>query len=558
MSVLDHFLTEISRFLRAKDAAGLRSYLKVEPPLPQIYTQLSQELKAAYRDGSQLDQHISKVVPEDEDAKPDDGNSWPAFQAFLKEYLEFWRDVNFEDLLATHAQLNSLVGTCIYAMSNGPLGLCILSTTLQLCEALSKLAMTLDKRPDLTRSVRGGTQGERKTLVERTSETIQRAFTTCLADRGQSRNGVGRDGKPEGKKIGIYSFANLVLKLLVQCRKTRLASQIFTNVTQHSPPLPLYPASQRVTYLYYLGRFMFSNNHFYWSQLALQSAYDQCRARCISQRRLIVTYLIAANTILGKFPSTTLLSRPEASGLAEKFVPIFEAIRRGDLVSFKRALGPEGGNERWFFQKGLLLPLQSRCEVLVWRSLARRVFLLTYSTPTDANSRTAPSLDINYLVEAARYCQKILEGWQRPGDPSTMQSIRQHTNTIFLQTSLPELQPPARPLKLMANRGIVFGNREPKIADVEALVASLVQQGFLRGFVSHKHQRFAILGAKQRGGALKAGFPEPWTIIQEAAQTGGHDSPTAVPGWVSEERAISGLGGVVNLSGIARPVGSGT
>ena len=79
--------------------------------------------------------------------------------------------------------------------------------------------MTLDKRPDLTRRLRMSNidQGEtRKTLVEGTAESIQRAFTMCLTERSANRNGIGRDGKPEGKKIGIYSFANLVLKLLFQ------------------------------------------------------------------------------------------------------------------------------------------------------------------------------------------------------------------------------------------------------------------------------------------------------------------------------------------------------
>jgi hypothetical protein len=81
--------------------------------------------------------------------------------------------------------------------------------------------MTLDKRPDLTRRMRKMSNidqgGEtRKSLVEGTAESIQRAFTMCLTERSTNRNGVGRDGKPEGKKVGIYSFANLVLKLLVQ------------------------------------------------------------------------------------------------------------------------------------------------------------------------------------------------------------------------------------------------------------------------------------------------------------------------------------------------------
>ena len=41
---------------------------------------------------------------------------------------------------------------------------------------------------------------------------------------------------------------------IYQCRKSRLAIQMFTNIAASGPPLALFPASQRVTYLYYLGR----------------------------------------------------------------------------------------------------------------------------------------------------------------------------------------------------------------------------------------------------------------------------------------------------------------
>jgi hypothetical protein len=59
-------------------------------------------------------------------------------------------------------------------------------------------------------------------LVEGTAESIQRAFTMCLTERTANRNGIGRDGKPEGKKVGIYSFANMVLRLLFQVWNTSL------------------------------------------------------------------------------------------------------------------------------------------------------------------------------------------------------------------------------------------------------------------------------------------------------------------------------------------------
>jgi hypothetical protein len=114
---------------------------------------------------------------------------------------------------------DSCRSACITALSNSQLGIIVLPATIQLCDALAKLAMTLDKRPDLTRRLRKVANidsGEtRKSLVEGTAESIQRAFTMCLTERSSNRNGI-KDGKPEGKKIGIYSFANLVLKLLFQ------------------------------------------------------------------------------------------------------------------------------------------------------------------------------------------------------------------------------------------------------------------------------------------------------------------------------------------------------
>lgn len=258
--------------------------------------------------------------------------------------------------------------------------------------------------------------------------------------------------------------------------------------------------------------------------------------------------------ILGRFPSQILSTRPEAQGIIDKFIPIARAIQKGDIVAFKHALGPETGNEQWFFKKGILLPLLYRCEVLVWRSLARRIFLLTYQFPTDPKSRKAPTLDFASLVSAAQYCQKKLEGWQRPVDAITqMQAGRTHTNALFIKK--PDLAPPPQgPKILSAHQGTVFGNTMPEYLEVEAIVASLVQQGLLHGYISHAQGKFAIVGSKQRGGPLNAGFPRVWEVLKARAEAEGKDAE--VPGWVRNERK-GGMGGVVNLSGIARPVGSG-
>ncbi|KIN08491.1 hypothetical protein OIDMADRAFT_109463 [Oidiodendron maius Zn] len=475
MSIVNEYLQSILELLRAKNSVELQFYLRVEPDpqLPDNFLRLSQELKTSYRDSNVLERHITKLLPENDDTRVDEGDVWPGFLAFIKEYLEYWRDVNFDDLLETHSQLSGLANACITALSHAQYGIIILPATIQLCFSLAKLAMTLDKRPDLTsrlRKVANVDQGEsQKSLVEGTAESIQRAFTMCLTERSLNRNGIGKDGKPEGKKIGIYSFANLVLKLLFQVSLTCQTMKEFT------------------------------------------------------------------------------------SGVLEKFAPVTKAIRRGDLVAFKRALGPESGNEQWFFKKGILLPLLHRCEILVWRSLARRVFLLTYQFPTDPNTRKAPTLDLIDLTAAAEYCQKALEGWQKPVKSTQMQSGRMHMNAMFMKA--PDLAPPPEGRKkLVAHQGVVFGNMMPDLVQVEAIVASLVQQGLLHGFISHGQGKFAILGSKQRGGPLNAGFPTVWEAIKDRAESEGRHSE--VPGWVRGERK-GGMGGVINLSGVARPVGSG-
>ena len=83
----------------------------------------------------------------------------------------------------------------------------LLKTSMSLSETLARYTMTLNRRPDLTRRLRA--VDEDKSIAESSAEIIQKIFTTCLTDRSS-----GRYSKPEGKKTGVYMFANLVLKLL--------------------------------------------------------------------------------------------------------------------------------------------------------------------------------------------------------------------------------------------------------------------------------------------------------------------------------------------------------
>ena len=99
--------------------------------------------------------------------------------------------------------------------------------------------------------------------------------------------------------------------------------------------------AQRVTYLYYLGRYHFANNHFYRAQRCLQSAYDECHARATKQRKLILTFLLASSVCLGRLLSSQTLALPEANwpdeqtGLALPFKMLCDTIREGDVGKFE-------------------------------------------------------------------------------------------------------------------------------------------------------------------------------------------------------------------------------
>ncbi|KAE8133657.1 hypothetical protein BDV38DRAFT_274109 [Aspergillus pseudotamarii] len=613
--VLDRFLSGISEIIRNRDGSKLQDFLQIEPPLSDIYRQMVEELRRQYPSGSKeadLLRRCEGLVP-----RTKNGSSWAAFPTFMKLYFTFLRDVNVDNLLETYNLLKGLVNQY---------GVIVLPTVLYLSKVLAKLAMGLDRRPELIAHLlrmEGRSDQdesiEKVTLVEKSANVVREAFIKCLTDRSGT---PGVHGKPEGKRVGIYLMANLCLKLLFQCGKLRNAEQMFSSISAQSPPLKYFPASQRVTYLYYLGRYLFSNNLFYPAQIALQSAYDQCHHQALSQKRVILTYLIPCNMIMGRFPSLELLQRPESEGLSDKFVPICRLIVRGDYIAFREHLALDSPATEWFAQKGILLALRNRCEILVWRALARKVFIHGgfHGEPQGSAQRGPPPfLYLHKLETAVRWLQSQhaqsmhgslgfspsgqnrdaqagrnefgsqlvyklpdhdfagvneVDGPESKPDPDLLSKFEdflvpdgcfdvmgqwQSNSPGVLVDGQPdvdysqyELDPYTHRVELDAETD--QGKPTPMMRELESVLASLLTQGLMRGYLTHKNPRFAIPGARLRG-ALPTGFPNVWQTISARESEDGR-----VPGWVQPPPPMAGgglaAGGgrVVNLSG-ARPVG---
>jgi hypothetical protein len=93
----------------------------------------------------------------------------------------------------------------------------MLPTVIYLCRALSNFAGNIEASPELLSQFRRQDRNvtdegtEKVTLVEETANAARESFIKCLTDRSGT---AGVNGKPEGKRKGIYLLANLCLKLL--------------------------------------------------------------------------------------------------------------------------------------------------------------------------------------------------------------------------------------------------------------------------------------------------------------------------------------------------------
>jgi len=214
-----------------------------------------------------------------------------------------------------------------------------------------------------------------------------------------------------------------------------------------------------------------------------------------------------ASILSGRFPRPEVFSTPEATGLDAIFVPLCRAIQKGDFRLFRHAVGIEGG-ERWreeWFRKQRLHAALSRCNVLLWRGLLRRLWLL-------------------------QSCHHVIQ----------LDDV--HTLAVALHRKSPEDVDWSRMADETEDPGSWwFDGLRVTTTQVEGVVLALLDQRLVKGFLARGEP-----GQSTRLVVSKTGpFPEIWGLMAGRA-------PEEVEG---EGAGGKGLGGVVKLVG-ARPAGS--
>jgi hypothetical protein len=367
-----------------------------------------------------------------------------------------------------------------------------------------------------------------------------------------------RDTRPNGKSSAVYKLANLSMKILFQCNKPESVRHIYTSVMRAKRPIADYNRSDRVTYLFYLGRYFYASAQFFAAMRVLEQAYLECDIRALKNRRLILIYLVAASIILGRFPTSSLYDRAEATGFRDRFMDICKAMKLGDLCSFRLLTSLSGPYANWFLHFGILLQIQSRGEVIVWRSLARRTFALrnppstngaAFVTTNSRGQQVAPTLDMKDLhvlmrALAIRVLSPLARGSGIPGQRHTAYAIIDTHTPADLPKPYVDPEFEGVPLSELGITAQTLPTEVPTEKEVEGMVASLISMGLMNGYISHRLMKFAIKGAKERP-ASQAGWPNVAKVLREK-----HDSDD-LPGINDGVQQ----GNVIHLSSAA-PAGS--
>ena len=465
---------------------------------------------------------------------------------------------------------------------------------LHLTSILRLVAINLDRDPTLiAQSASAATEDEGNiSFVENTGNVLREAFNKCI-----QRSRPTQPPTPNSLSSGLYLILNSCMSLYNRAGKLRNAEFLLGTLDKTSPPLSYYPASQRVTYLYFLGKFHFASNHFYRAITTLQTAYDQCAKNnaCINQRRLILTHLIAAGLCIGRLPGRILIVDQAAHSISKPFLELSRIIKTGDIGRFHTYLDytlPHNSSAAWFLRNNVLLQLRNRCEVLCWRSLVLKTMKYAGHLGGGERGSSMPYLRFTAISDAAAFSYARAREQVANQSRRTV-SLDEHENDYvdpdFLDmehededdnqydhdhdsASTPGFG--QSPSNTPSSEGLEKHHTDhlplpsPTPAEINAIVLSLIAQGFLKGFVSHTQpdllqSRFAIPGIRARtdsnGDAWRAtGFPAVFDIVrQREVEVDGGD----VPGWVTEEKVrareegkAGGGGRVIRITG-AKPVG---
>ncbi|KAG0205854.1 hypothetical protein BGX28_002589 [Mortierella sp. GBA30] len=265
---------------------------------------------------------------------------------------------------------------------------------------------------------------------------LSRAFNMVISDK--TANSL-----EESKKVALYYLANLTFRVYFKLRSTRLMPTMLANISKAGVRLSDYPMSQQVTHRYYLGRYYLYQLDLRRAEKDLSFAFKNCPSPSrdmgeneviFRNSRLILIYLTACRLCLGRMPTLQLL---QSYDLDICFDSLMTAVKKGNLNLLRQTLTAPDLTS-WLVKKEIYFLLKEKLEVLCWRSLIRRMCIVS----------------------------------KGPSDPPQ--------NRVSLEALLDVVR-------------ALLRDDTYDILDVECITASLLDQGYIKGYI-HSQKKILVLG----------------------------------------------------------------
>ncbi|KAL1915969.1 uncharacterized protein VTP21DRAFT_6357 [Calcarisporiella thermophila] len=266
---------------------------------------------------------------------------------------------------------------------------------------------------------------------------LSRLLNTAVSDRSPM---------PHSKRLVACHLVSLSLQCFFRLAgMTRQIVRMMMNSLQSTRLSGAdFPLADRVTFRYWLGRFHLLQNQLPKAKRDLEYAFRYCPVHEEKNRRVILGYLVIPCILLGSLPRRDILVR---YGLGI-YWDICQAMRKGSMQAFKRQLAV---HESWLRSRLALRMFEMRGEILVYRSLVRRIWLL-HGRKHEPTPIPFPVLKTAFLLST--------------GDPA-------------------------------------FSDE-----DVVCLLSSLIDQGFVRGFLDFAQKALVLSGKNPFPAVAEAEPPE--------------------------------------------------
>ncbi|KIO26381.1 hypothetical protein M407DRAFT_243751 [Tulasnella calospora MUT 4182] len=153
------------------------------------------------------------------------------------------------------------------------------------------------------------------------------------------------------------------------------------------------PKADTVEFRYWVGRYKLNLGNIQQARDLLQLAFNDCPNRSKNKRTILI-YLTAASIGCGIAPRPALLS---AFNLHAQFGPVLEHIKYGNGAAFERHLNAW---MPWFAKFELVLVLKEKVTFMIWRTILRRVALI--SDPGNLSADRDVQISLKLVADALK------------------------------------------------------------------------------------------------------------------------------------------------------------